>query len=52
MIVRVSSIILLILCLSCNESPAPSADHARPWTRWWWFAGEIQEDQIDRDLAW
>ena len=25
---------------------------ARPWTRWWWFASEIQKDDIADNLIW
>lgn len=25
---------------------------SRPWVRWWWFAGDIREDDIIRQLDW
>ncbi|NLP05820.1 hypothetical protein GX411_07700 [Candidatus Fermentibacteria bacterium] len=25
---------------------------ARPWTRWWWFSGEIREEDVRSQLKW
>jgi hypothetical protein len=25
---------------------------ARPWTRWWWFSGEIREEDVRHQLKW
>jgi hypothetical protein len=45
-------LLLLVTCQTPKVSNEIHTDTGRPWTRWWWFAGEIQEAQIDRDLKW
>lgn len=39
------------VAISSARGPAQYAS-ARPWTRWWWFAAEIQHDDIVRQLDW
>lgn len=46
---------------SCTSDPTKGVDttdrveyysDSRPWARWWWFASEIQEDDVVENLQW
>ena len=50
----------IILSLACNrltEKDAAEAEetlsvNAKPYTRWWWFASEIKQEDIKQQLDW
>lgn len=35
-----------------QDYAAKHYESAKPWTRWWWFASEIQKDDIINNLEW
>ncbi|MBM4060182.1 MAG: hypothetical protein FJ265_03660 [Planctomycetes bacterium] len=48
---------LWLCCCTAPPPPPPLAAPAqyancKPWTRWWWFAGEIAEPDVVRQLDW
>lgn len=53
-----AGLLLLLAFASCKEeNPAPVAtpefyQDSRPWVRWWWFAHEIDQKEISRQLDW
>jgi hypothetical protein len=53
------SLLGIVLLASCHPHPKPAAvkseslyPTARPYTRWWWFASEIQKADIRSQLDW
>ncbi|MFW5705693.1 MAG: glycosyl hydrolase, partial [Bacteroidota bacterium] len=50
---------ITISLLSCNGSHQGLSDHpglyypdSKPLTRWWWFASEIQKEDVRHQLEW